>query len=101
MTEALLWSLRYSPDEVEYLEHKQAPELANRVQPESWFFWQAYHHLRGSRPMGFGVGPIPFDAIARYSEWLGQTCPVDRARLVKVIMALDNAEREYLGRKTG
>ncbi|MCD1619128.1 hypothetical protein K7H20_13745 [Salipiger manganoxidans] len=51
--------------------------------------------------MGFGVGPIPFDAIARYSEWLGQTCPVDRARLVKVIMALDNAEREYLGRKTG
>ncbi|MEB3419900.1 hypothetical protein ACFSDD_11010 [Salipiger marinus] len=50
--------------------------------------------------MGFGVGPIPFDAIARYSEWLQQTCPVDRARLVKVIMALDNAEREYLGRKT-
>lgn len=99
LTAALLWSLKYSPDEIEYLEHKQAPELNDRVEPESWAYWQAFHHLRGSRSVGMALGPIPFAAISNYSDWLGMTCPVDRARLVKIVMALDNVEREFLGRK--
>jgi len=84
---------------VEYLEHKQAPELNERVDPESWFLWQAFYHLRGSRPIGLATGPIPFAAISNYSEWLGQTCPVEKGRLVRVVMALDNVEREFMGRK--
>jgi len=75
--------------------------LQERVEPESWFFWQAYHHLRSSRPMGFGVGSIPFSEISSYSDWIGQTCPVAKSRLVKMVVALDNVEREFLGRKAG
>jgi len=45
------------------------------------------------------VGPIPLAAIAGYSKWLGQTCPVEKGRLVRVVMALDNVEREFMGRK--
>jgi hypothetical protein len=95
LTEALLWSLRYSPGEIAYLEHKQAPVLDQRVEPGSWFYWQAFHHLRGSRHDG---GAIPFAAMATYSDWLGQTCPVERGRLVRMVMRLDNAEREHNGR---
>jgi hypothetical protein len=84
---------------LEYLKRKGAPVLKDAVEPKSWFYWQAYHHLRGSRQRGHDIGAIPFSEISDYSEWLGQTCPVDKARLVRFVMAMDNVEREFLGRK--
>jgi len=86
--------MKYSQEEIDYLEHKQAPELEERVTPSSWFYWQAFHHLRGSRQEGV----IPFLAISNYSEWLGQTCPIEKGQLVKMVMAMDNAERDHHGR---
>lgn len=95
LTEALVWRLRYSEDDLRYMRLKQAPQLADEVTPDSWFYWQAYHHLRGSRQIGMGVGAIPFDAIAAYCDWARITCPVRRAMLARVVMTLDNTEREH------
>lgn len=72
------------------LERLQAPQWVERAQPDNWFFWQAYNHLRGSRNMG---GAIPFSEIRGYADWAGITCPIQRGRLVSVIIALDNSER--------
>lgn len=93
-----MWSLRYSAADTEYLEAKGAPELANRVLPDNLFMWSAYNALRGSRQIGMAVGPIPFTEIAAYCAWLGMTCPVQKQRLVRMVGALDRAERDYLGR---
>lgn len=92
LTAALQWRLKYTADQVAYLEAKAAPELSERVEPESWFFWQAYHHLRGARGL---AGSIPFSEIAAYCEWVGLTCPVMRWRLARIVTALDNAEGEH------
>ncbi len=61
--------------------------------PESWFYWQAFHYLRGSGQTPYGRRPIPFSEIAAYADWQGMTCPVEKARLARVIIAMDNAER--------
>lgn len=65
-------------------------------EPESRFYWQAYHHLRGSRQIGFGIGPIPFAAIMEYADFAAVTCPVERNSLVRLITAMDNAERDAM-----
>lgn len=75
-----------------YLREKGAPEMAGAVEPANMFYWRAYMHLRGSRQQGMGIGQIPFSEISAYSDWLGLTCPVDRGRLVRMIMAMDAAE---------
>ena len=75
----------------------QAPQWVNRSEPENWFLWQAYHHLRGSRNMN---GSISFSEIKGYCEWAGVTCPIQRGRLASVVIALDNAERN-IGKPTG
>ncbi|WP_108482258.1 phage tail assembly chaperone [Oceaniglobus ichthyenteri] len=81
-----------------YLREKGAAELQNEVEPCNWLYWQAFHHLRGSRQQGMGLGPIPFSEIMAYADsYLGITCPVDRGRLVRMIMAMDNAERAAMG----
>lgn len=77
---------------------RQAPELAAEVQPESLFLWQAYHHLRGSRQIGFGAGPIPVGAITDYCDRLGIACPVRWAFVIRAITAMDNLEREHYGK---
>lgn len=41
-----------------------------------------------------GRRPIPFSEIVTYSEWLGITCPVEKARLVRVVLTMDNKDRE-------
>lgn len=87
--------MRYSGDDLEYLRAKRAPELAGWVQADNLFFWQAFHHLRGSRQIG---GAIPFGAISDYCEWAGVECPVQRTRLARVVITLDNAERDFNGR---
>lgn len=98
LTEALSWRLRYSETDRAYLARKGAPEIAGWVDPESLFLWQAYHHLRGSRSIGFGVSPIPFSEMAAYCDWAGLTCPIERAFLVRAMTELDNAERAHHGR---
>lgn len=37
-------------------------------------------------------GPIPFSEIAAYADWAGIACPVQRSRLVRMVIAMDNAE---------
>lgn len=97
LTEALEWRLRYTPAERDYLQRKQAPEIIGMVEPESLHLWQAFHYLRGARPTGFGVGPVPFSEMATYCDWAGVACPIDRAFLVRVVTVLDNLEREHHG----
>tara|TARA_Y100000588_G_C13681521_1_gene680556 strand:+ start:261 stop:551 length:291 start_codon:yes stop_codon:yes gene_type:complete len=88
------WSLRYSAKEVEYLASKGAAELASAVEPENLLYWNAFTHLRGSRQQGMAVGSIPISEIMAYADGiLGITCPVDRARLVRMIGVMDDAER--------
>lgn len=48
-----------------------------------------------------GPKPIPFSEIVTYSEWLGITCPVEKARLIKVVMTMDNRARELIKAKAG
>lgn len=68
-------------------------------EPENLFFWQAYMELRVSRNVGFGFGAIPFSEIMTYADHCGITCPVQRARLVSMIGAMDAAEREVHAQK--
>lgn len=87
--------MNYTPSEIEYLRAKGAPVLNDQVEPESFFYWQAYHHLRQSRPVALGDGPIPFSEITAYCEWSGITCPVQKSILAKVIIALGDVELEH------
>lgn len=90
----MAWALKYSAQEVEYLASKGAAELANAVEPENLLYWNAFTHLRGSRQQGMAVGSIPLSEIMAYADGiLGLTCPVDRARLVRMVGAMDDAER--------
>lgn len=79
----------------------QAPELSRAVEPESLFLWQAYHHLRGAGMDAMGQKPIPLSEVSRYSDEVGSTCPIERARLVRVIFAMNNAERAFWTKKAG
>jgi hypothetical protein len=88
------WALKYSAQEVEYLASKGAAELANAVEPENLLYWNAFINLRGSRQQGMSAGSIPLSEIMAYADGiLGMTCPVDRARLVRMIGIMDEAER--------
>lgn len=66
-------------------------------EPESPFFWRAYMDLRASRNIGMGFGPIPFSEIMAYADHCGMNCPVQRARLVHIIGAMDAVERDMHG----
>lgn len=71
-----------------YLKHKQAPELNDAVEPESWLYWQAFHHLEGARTER---GGIPFSEIAGYArDMLCTDCPVEIARLAHMVLAMNN-----------
>lgn len=91
--------MQYTPDEVRFLQDRQAPVLAQMVEPESLFYWQAYHYLRGEGFDGMGAKPIPFRAVVEYASWAGVTCKVEQARLVKMVFAIDNAAREFAARR--
>lgn len=79
------------------MREKGAPEIVGHVGPQSKFYWVAYHHLRGSRQMGFGIGPIPMTEILAYAEHAGISCPVNRSRFIRMMVRLDNVEREHHG----
>lgn len=98
LTAALAWSLRYSPDELEYLRHKQAPELDDAVEPESWLYWQAYHHLEGARTER---GGIPFSEVAGYARDVLRTdCPIEIARLARMVFAMNGEWCRAVAAKT-
>jgi hypothetical protein len=48
-----------------------------------------------------GRTPLPFRAIAAYSDWAGQTCPVEKSRFVQVMIAMDNLDRKITKPKAG
>lgn len=79
---------------------RKAPALSQEVAPESWFYWQAYHHLRGDGMDAMGFKPIPLGAIVNYArDWADITCKIEQARLVRVVMAMDVTERDYRAKK--
>lgn len=87
LTAALAWSLTYSPEELEYLAHKQAPVLQDAVDPQSWVYWQAYHHLEGARTER---GGIPFSEVAGYArDVLCTDCPIEISRLARMVFAMN------------
>ncbi|QDP65861.1 MAG: hypothetical protein Unbinned7865contig1001_60 [Prokaryotic dsDNA virus sp.] len=68
--------------------------MSEYVEPENAFYWQAFHMLRGSRSVGgMGIGAIPLDAILGYADLAGMTCPVEKTRLARIMIMMDNAER--------
>lgn len=68
--------------------------MANAVEPENLLYWNAFINLRKSRQQGMSAGAIPFSEIMAYADGiLCLTCPVDRARLVRMIGVMDDAER--------
>jgi len=84
----------YTPADLAYLREKQVP-IPNYTEPENWFLWQAFCYLRTERQTGMdNIGPIPVSAIIAYCRDLYlMTCPVQIASVIRVVVALDNAER--------
>jgi|APCry1669191674_1035369.scaffolds.fasta_scaffold80649_2 hypothetical protein len=65
------------------------PELL----PIAAFFWDAFSILSSARPIGMGVGPIPFPAVAQFAELYGITNIDGFETLREIVDKLDN---EYL-----
>lgn len=70
---------------------KGAPEVQD-IEPQDPFFYTAFMALRGSRTVGMAMGAIPFSEIMRYADYAGIDCPTMRARLVRMVIHLDNVE---------
>lgn len=66
--------------------------MTDYVEPENAFYWLAFHMLRGERTAG--TGAIPLTAILGYADFAGITCPVGKTRLARMMIRMDNAERE-------
>ena len=66
--------------------------MQDYVEPENSFYWHGFHMLRGSRSAG--TGAIPLSAILGYADFAGITCPVGKTRLARMMIRMDNAERE-------
>lgn len=62
-------------------------------------YWQAYHELSTCRPVGMGVGPIPWTAISEYALRNGVFDPDDFDELVHHVRALDTTFLEHHERK--
>lgn len=72
-----------------YLRSRNKPEWANRPVPENAFLWTAFRHLQRSRNMN---GHVPISEINAYCEFAGIDDPVQRSRLLTVVMALNEME---------
>lgn len=59
------------------------------------FEWKSFWRLSTDRPSGFGVGRIPFGAIAAYGERFGIVGVDAMDRFADLIMAMDRA---FVGR---
>lgn len=92
LTEALAFYRKHSADELAFLEWKQKPEWLERPQPAYPFLWEAFWVLARGRTMD---GWISHDAITRYCDESWLTDPVSRGQVVRVIMALDKAEKQH------
>jgi hypothetical protein len=65
------------------------PELS----PIAVFYWDAFSVLSSARPVGMGVGPIPFPAVAQFAERYGISNIDDFEALREIVEKIDN---EYL-----
>lgn len=96
MERALLARLQYNDAAIRYMKAKGAPEVQD-IEPEDTFFYTAFFALRGSRSIGMAMGAIPFSEIMGYADYAGIDCPVMRSRLLRMVIHLDNVEREFYG----
>ena len=55
------------------------------------FAWRAFWELSSDRSVGFGVGPIPFTAIARYADRYGVGERDAFERFLELIRGMDAA----------
>lgn len=64
-----------------------APELFSGLE----VYYEAFLELTTCRQVGFGEGPIPWDAIDRYAERHGIADEEDYEDFVDMVRALDDA----------
>jgi hypothetical protein len=74
---------------------EEQPELLSSGEQ----YWEAFWALISTRPIGFGVGPIPFTAIVSYMNEIGLSDPDDREDMRKFVQFLDLRYLEYLQEK--
>ena len=58
-----------------------------QVPPHLLWVWEAFGHLQTCRPVGMGLGPIPWTAI---NEWVRAKEVADVERFERLIRAMDN-----------
>lgn len=63
------------------------------------FYLTAYNELQYDRPIGMGIGAIPWSSIIRWAEFHGLSCSDDVDDLITIIRALENAVHEFDQRK--
>jgi hypothetical protein len=99
----LLFALKYVPEDVTAVarqakrERRKLPDwLANAPQLKSGleFYWNAFHELGTCRPVGFGMGQIPWTAIHMYAE-AQELDWEDEETLRYLIREMDNAFIEH------
>lgn len=65
--------------------------------PGTDFAWEAWSQLDSDRPVGMGVGRIPWTAIDRYAARHGVDEPDDFDELVELIRAMDDVYLKHVG----
>lgn len=68
--------------------------------PENTFLWNAYQEIRRDRPVGMAPGRIPISAIAAWCDFHGVDCPVQRNRVKRAVMAMDDVEMAGLSQSS-
>jgi len=69
--------------------------------PGAQWVFEAFLALMGDRPVGFGVAPIPFSAIAGYARLYGLDDPDDFEPFIALIQAMDTAWMETVRARDG
>lgn len=62
-------------------------------------YWAAYFELQSDRPIGMGLGPIPWSSIVKWAEINGLTDLHDITVLTGFIRAMEAADREFEEKK--
>lgn len=69
--------------------------------PGAQWVLEAFLTLMGDRPVGFGLAPIPFAAIADYAGLYGLSDPDDFEPFIALIQGMDTAWMEAMRAREG
>jgi hypothetical protein len=71
---------------------------APKVEDDYRIYWNGFHELTSCRQLGMTVGPIPFTAIAEYTQFY-PFMEAEAHFFVDVIRRIDNAYLKLLHKK--